>query len=106
MGSDETKINHFQSDGKEFYWHRPYERLKKTPSKRNNENGGGSLIVWACFTWWNHAPLVKIDGIMKKEDYLWILECNIPHFVQECAYPEEEIIFQQDGDPKHTAKIV
>ena len=43
---------------------------------------------------------------MKKEDYLRILECNIPDFVEECAYPEEEIIFQQDGDPKPTVKIV
>ena len=43
---------------------------------------------------------------MTKKDYLRILECNIPDFIGECAYPEEEIIFQQDGDPKHTAKIV
>ena len=28
--SDETKINRVQSDGKEYYWHRPYESLKNT----------------------------------------------------------------------------
>ena len=43
---------------------------------------------------------------MQKEDYLGILKCNIPDFVEEYAFPEEEIIFQQYGNPKHTAKIV
>ena len=70
------------------------------------KHGFGSLMVRACFTWSNLGPLGKIDGIMKKEDYIRILECNIPDFFEECAYPGEEIIFQQDGNPKHTAKIV
>ncbi|XP_075159510.1 uncharacterized protein LOC142232741 [Haematobia irritans] len=26
--SDETKINRFQSDGKEYFWHRPHERIQ------------------------------------------------------------------------------
>ncbi|GBP04283.1 Transposable element Tc1 transposase [Eumeta japonica] len=43
---------------------------------------------------------------MKKEDYLNILQTNLPEFVDESAYPTEEVVFQQDGDPKHTAKIV
>ena len=43
---------------------------------------------------------------MKKKDYLNILHTNLPHSVDESAYPAEEVVFQQDGDPKHTAKIV
>lgn len=43
---------------------------------------------------------------MKKEDYIRVLENNLPDFVDKSAYPEDEVIFQQDGDPKHTAKIV
>ena len=42
----------------------------------------------------------------EKEDYRRILECNIPDFVDKCAYSEAEIIFQQGGDSKHTAQIV
>jgi len=63
-------------------------------------------MVWGCFTWWHVGPLHLIDGIMRKEDYLQILQTNLTNFIEKCAYPETEIVFQQDGDPKHTAKIV
>ena len=43
---------------------------------------------------------------MKKEDYLAIFQMNLPDFVDICAYSINEILFQQDGDPKHTVKIV
>ena len=59
------KINRFHCDGKEHYWHRPYERLKKHQVKETLKHGGGSLMAWAFFTWWNIGPLVKIDGIIK-----------------------------------------
>lgn len=104
--SDETKVNRYQSDGKEYYWHRPQERIQKHHVKETMKHGGGSIMVWGCFTWWNIGPLVRIQGIMKKEDYLNILQTNLPEFVDESAYPTEEVVFQQDGDPKHTAKIV
>lgn len=104
--SDETKINRFQSDGKQYFWHRPQETLQKHQVKQTVKHGGGSLMVWGCFTWWHVGPMVKIEGIMKKEDYLQILKTNLPEFVDMSAYPEDEVMFQQDGDPKHTAKIV
>lgn len=104
--SDETKINRFQSDGKEYYWHRSYETLKKHQVKETMKHGGGSLMVWACFAWWHLGPVVNIEGIMKKEDHLHILGDNLPDFVDQSSYPKEEVVFQQDGDPKHTAKIV
>lgn len=104
--SDETKINRYQSDGKEYFWHRPHERILKHQVRETVKHGGGNLMVWGCFTWWHTGPLVQIQGIMKKEDYLHILQSNLPDFVEQAAYPEEEMIFQQDGDPKHTAKIV
>lgn len=43
---------------------------------------------------------------MRKEDYLNILQTHLPDFVAMSAYPEEEVVFQQDGYPKHTSKIV
>lgn len=104
--SDETKINRYQSDGKAYFWHRPQEKLQRGQVKQTVKFGGGSLMIWGCFTWWHIGPLFRISGIMNKEIYLHILNSQLPDFVDECAYPAEEIIFQQDGDPKHTAKIV
>jgi len=104
--SDETKINRYQSDGKEYYWHRLYETIKKHHVKPTVKHGGGNIMVWGCFNWWRTGPLVKIDGIMKKDDYLNILKANLPEFIDLSAYPEEELVFQQDRDPKHTAKVV
>jgi len=43
---------------------------------------------------------------MRKEDYLNILKTRLHNFLDKSAYPEGEITFQQDGDIKHTAKIV
>lgn len=34
---------------------------------------------------------------MRKENNLKILETHLHDFVDMCAYPEEEVIFQQDG---------
>lgn len=104
--SDETKINRILSDGKSYYWHRPGEQLQQHQVKQTMKHGGGSIMAWACFTWWHVGPIHKIEGIMKKEDYLHILQTYLPEFVDQCAYPIEEIVFQHDGDPKHTSKIV
>jgi len=87
--SDEYKFNPYQSDGKQYC-------CKK---------GGGNVMVWSCFTWWSVGPIKKIDGIMKK-DYLDILQTHLRELVDKCAYKESDITFQQDGDPKHTSKIV
>jgi len=74
--------------------------------KQTVQHGGGNIMVWGCFTWWNIGPLHLVESIMRKGGYLEILQTHLPNFVDVCAYPEEEIVFQQDGDPKHTAKIV
>lgn len=49
---------------------------------------------------------MRIEGITSKESYLHILRTNLKDSVDIGAYPEEKVIFHQDGVPKHTAKIV
>lgn len=104
--SDESKFNRYQSDGKQYCWKRPGESLQRRHIKETVKHGGGNVMAWGCFTWWKLGPLVKIDGIMKKEDYLSILQTHLTSFVNVCAYQSAELTFQQDGDPKHTAKVV
>ena len=66
--------------------------------------GGGCLMVQGYLIWWNVGPLVRINGITKKEQSFHILNTNLSDFVDESSYPEQEVTFQKDGDPKITAK--
>ncbi|KAI5737867.1 hypothetical protein M8J77_000164 [Diaphorina citri] len=43
---------------------------------------------------------------MNKEMYLKILKTHVAETVDFMPYPDEEIVFQHDNDPKHTAKVV
>lgn len=43
---------------------------------------------------------------MKKEKYLNMLQTNMTEFVNLSGYSEEDVIFQQYVDRKHTAKIL
>lgn len=44
--------------------------------------------------------------VMKKEDYLKILQDNLPAAVAHSDLRHDNVIFQHDGDPKHTVKII
>ena len=57
------------------------------------KHGGGSVIVWGCFSSNGVSKLVFIEGIMRKEDYLEILKS----FMLESAAMlglEDSFIFQ------------
>jgi hypothetical protein len=43
---------------------------------------------------------------MNEEQYTSILEECLLRSMQESEIDEEDIIFQQDNDPKHTSKMV
>jgi len=52
------------------------------------------------------GPLVLIDGIMRKEQYLKILQENLGGVIGNMGLAAEKCIFQQDNDPKHTSHLV
>ena len=51
-------------------------------------------------------PLHKIEGIMNQYMYKDILKEYFSNCIQDMLFAVEEIIFQHDPDPKHTAKNV
>ncbi|XP_075150478.1 beaten path Ic [Haematobia irritans] len=69
---DESKFKRFQSDGKQYCWRRPGDTIQRH-----------HVMLWGCFTWWHIGPLQNMDGIMKKEDYLAILQTHLPEFVDK-----------------------
>ena len=67
------------------------------------KHGGGSVMVWGCFSSAGVDDLVKIEGIMKKEQCKTILENNaIPSGLRTIGHG---FAFMQDNDPKHTSKL-
>jgi len=62
-------------------------------------------MVWGCFAAHGVGSLYLVEGILKKEQYLNIMEDHmIPS--ADLLFGREEWLFQQDNDPKHTAIVV
>ncbi|CAB5191505.1 unnamed protein product [Rhizophagus irregularis] len=65
--------------------------------------GGGSIMIWGCMGAFGVGKYCKIDGRMDGELYREILEEEFLGTLSECDLSVDDVIFQQDNDPKHTA---
>jgi len=102
--SDETKINCLGSDGRKWVWKERGERLSDRLVQGTLKFGGGSLMMWGCMGWDGVGYACKIDGRMDASDYVGILEESLQDSLEYWGQTAEDIIFQQDNDPKHTSK--
>lgn len=102
--SDESKFNLKSSDGFKRVRRPIGERLNPRYLQGTVKHGGGNIMVWGCFSGQGIGPIHKINGIMDRFVYKEILQTVM------LPYAEEEMTlkwkFQQDNDPKHTAKVV
>jgi hypothetical protein len=103
--SDETKINHLGSDGRKWAWKKAGEKLSDRLVKGTLKFGGGSAMVWGCMMWEGPGLACKIDGIMDGELYVRILDEDLQGSLDYYGKNIEDIIFQQDNDPKHTCRL-
>lgn len=103
--TDESKFNLFGNDCGGKVWRRKNEAMQAKNLMPTVKHGGGSVMVWGAMAASGVGSLVFIDGIMDKHYYKAILEQNLPHCVESLDVGPRWI-FQQDNDPKHTAKIV
>lgn len=104
--SDETKINRFGSDGLRWTWVRDNEPLQPRSVISTVKGGGGSLMIWGCITAGGVGYLAEIEGIMDQHLYKEILEGELADTIDWYEIDEEKMIFMQDNDPKHTAKMI
>ena len=101
--SDETKFNIFGSDGKKFVWRKPNCELQEKNIQTTVKHGGGSVMLWGCMGHSGVGNIEFIEGVMNADMYIAILRSNLKDSavklgISTCYY------FQQDNDPKHTAK--
>ena len=105
LWSDEPKFNLFGTDGKVRVWREPREEFQPACAVPTVKHGGGNVKVWGCFAWnevWNLAFIDdSMTGYMCKD----ILENNLFQSAVKLNLGNN-IVFQHDNDPKHTAHIV
>lgn len=102
--SDESKFNLHKSDGRVYVRRPEHKRLDPKYVSTTLKFGGGSVMVWGCFSGFGVGPLYKIDGIMDRFMYKDILINQMVPFAED-RMPLKHW-FQQDNDPKHTSKLL
>uniref|UniRef100_A0A8C7SEP5 Tc1-like transposase DDE domain-containing protein n=1 Tax=Oncorhynchus mykiss TaxID=8022 RepID=A0A8C7SEP5_ONCMY len=100
LWSDETKIELFGNNAKRYVWRKSNTAEHTIPTVKH---GGGSIMVWACFSSVGTGKMVKIDGKMDGAKYRTILEENLMESAKDLRLGRR-FVFQQDNDPKHKAK--
>jgi transposase len=103
--SDETAFLLVNGEGREFCWTKEGEVLEEDLVKPTKKFGGGKLMMWGCITYEGVGFSCKVDGNMDAELYSQILRDELMRTIDYYHLDHESIIFQQDGDPKHTSKL-
>lgn len=104
LWSDETKINLFGSDGK-MYVRRPKNtEFDPKYTKKTIKHGGGSIMIWGCFSTTGVGPIYWIQEKMCAVDYVQILNLVMLPYAEDDMPLKWE--FMHDNDPKHSSKLV
>ncbi len=85
-------------------WRKPGTTHHLSNTVPTVKHGGGSIMLWGCFSAAGTGRLVAIEGKMNAAKYRVILDENLLQSAQDLRLGRR-FTFQQDNDPKHTAKI-
>ncbi len=96
--SDETKVN-----SKRYVWHKNNTAHHQRNTIPTVKHGGGSIMLWGCFSSAGTGALVKVEGIMNSSKYQSILAQNLQASARKLKM-KRNFIFQHDNNPKHTSK--
>lgn len=103
--SDESKFELFSSNRQVRVWRKVNTALDPKNLQATVKHGGGSVMVWGCMSASGVGNLVFIDGKMDQYVYKNILLHNLLPSARKLGL-ESGFVFQQDNDPKHTARSV
>lgn len=103
LWTDETKIELFGPMDQRYVWRRNNEAFAEKNTIPTVKHGGGSVMMWGCFSSSGTGSLHKIVGKMDSAMYQDILDKNIMPSVRKLKLGRTWYL-QQDNDPKHTSK--
>jgi hypothetical protein len=103
---DESIFHVFGSDGIQWCWRRPGQRLDPRFTKKKMKHGGGKVTIWGMVTSVGVGHIVRIEGNLNKDLYVEILEDDALGSFHDLHLDYHDYYFQQDNDPKHTSKVV
>ena len=104
LWSDETNIELFGCHKTQHVWRKNGTAHHPQNTIPTVKFGGGSIMAWGCFSACGTGRLHIIEGIMTGEKYRDILDQNLLSSARLLKM-KRGWIFQQDNDPKHTAKV-
>lgn len=104
--SDETKVNRWGSDGRQYVWK---ERGAPTTDRLIDptiKHGGGSLMMWGCFLWQGVGYATKIEGTLNSDFYKEIMDDELMETLKWYELDVNDVVFQHDNAPCHKANRV
>ena len=102
---DKTKIELYGHRDVSFVRREIGEAFKPKNTIPAMKHCGGSLMFWGCFSANETGRLVRVEGIMKKDQNVKILRENF----EKCAEALDmgpSMMFQHNNNPKYTVKYV
>lgn len=103
LWSDESKFMLYPDGGVKRVYIKPGEELKKGAYVETRKFGGGSVMVWGCFSAAGVGNLVFLDGKVDSNKYIEMLSLNLNCSISKLNITEP--IFQQDNAPCHTSRL-
>ena len=103
--SDESRFQLVRADGRVRVWRIPHEAMDPNCQQGTVQAGGGSVMVWAVFSWHGLGPLVRLDRTLTGNAYVQLLGDHLQPFM-DFMYPNNDGIFMDDNAPCHRATTV
>ena len=104
MWSDEIKIVLFGHNDATQVWGEDGAAYSQKSTIPSMKHGCGNIMVCGCFLYSGSEELITIGSTIKLAKYFKNLEDCLQSSVQKLQ-PVQDWMFQQDIDPKHTAKV-
>ena len=103
LWSDEMKIELFGLNAKHYVWQKLSTAHHPSNTIPTMKNGGGSIMLWGCFSAAGAGRLVRIEVTMNGANTGKSLRRTC-FGVQKTSDCSKDLCFQQDNDPKCAAK--